>query len=73
MSDKLIYLPASTPARCRVLQMPNDMEAHEAFRNITGIIARLEELGESDPDELDDAFESNGFKVMDLAIGPELP
>jgi hypothetical protein len=53
--------------------MPDDMGENEAFRNITGIIARMEELGETDPEDLDDALENGGFKVMKLAIGPELP
>ncbi len=70
---KLIYLPAADPARGRLLRLPADMESHEAFRNITGIIASLEEQTSTiDPEELDDALEANGFERLAFTLGPEI-
>lgn len=49
------------------------MESREAFRNITGIIAQLEEQGELDGEDLDDALENHGFRLVEFELGPELP
>lgn len=73
MGKKLILLPGADSRSCRILRMPEDMDDQEAFRNVTGIIAGLEEQGPGvTPDELDDALEDNGFETLDYIIGPEI-
>lgn len=70
---RLMLLPASDPAHMRLLRVPEDFESHEAFRAVTGVIARVEE---DDPDyEWDDiqsALEAHGFETVDFAFGPAL-
>ena len=71
MGDKLILLPGADNKSCRILRMPEDMDDHEAFRNVTGIIAGLEERdGVVNPEDLDDALEDHGFVSVDYIVGP---
>ena len=43
MNDNLMILPADVPANIRLIQIPDDFEQHEAYRYVTGLIAKAEE------------------------------
>lgn len=73
MTNNLMVLPAQHFEYVRLLQMPKDMEEHEAYRYVTGIIA---EVQENNPDcsweDVGDALEERGFSEVDFTLGPEL-
>ena len=73
MSERLMVLPAKSFEQVRVLQMPEDMEEHEAFRHATGVIASVQE-GDADCnwEDVAEALEKHGFEVIDFVLGPEL-
>ncbi|MGD8560529.1 MAG: hypothetical protein PVH04_12740 [Gammaproteobacteria bacterium] len=73
MADKLMVLPAHDYKAVRLVKIPDDYEAHEVFRHVTGIIAQVEE---ENPDyQWDDilaALEDQGFENVDFVLGPAL-
>jgi hypothetical protein len=73
MSDTLMILPASDPHEIRLVRIPIDYEAHEAFRHVTGLIAAIEE---DDPDyewnDIAGSLADHGFEVVDFILGPAL-
>lgn len=73
MSDMFMILPAREPGEIRLVRMPSDLEAHEAFRHVTGLIARVEE---TNPDyhwgDIAAVLEDHGFETVDFVLGPEL-
>ncbi|MCP4283181.1 MAG: hypothetical protein GY792_01830 [Gammaproteobacteria bacterium] len=73
MSVRLMVLPAGDPTGIRVVSIPEDMEEQEAFRHATGIISGVEER---DPDyvweDIEDALEEHGFRVLEFVLGPSL-
>ncbi|MBI5460716.1 MAG: hypothetical protein HY941_00835 [Gammaproteobacteria bacterium] len=73
MSDMLMILPARDPGKIRLVRMPADLEAHEAFRHVTGLIAGAEE---SNPDyrwdDIAAILEDHGFETVEFVLGPEL-
>ena len=73
MSKRLMVLPAKQFEHVRVMRMPEDMEEHEAFRHVTGLIASVQE-GDAGCDWADvaEALEVNGFEEVDFILGPEL-
>jgi len=44
MSARLMVLPACAQEKIRLVQIPRDMEQHEAYRHATGVISRVEEM-----------------------------
>lgn len=73
MSGPLMILPAGDPAAIRLVRIPDDFEAHEVFRHVTGLIAQLEE---DDPgysgDDIVAMLEDHGFAPVDFILGPSL-
>ncbi len=73
MPDTLMILPASDPHEIRLVRVPSDYEAHEAFRHVTGLIAAIEE---ADPDydwaDIEASLADHGFEVVDFILGPVL-
>lgn len=72
MSTQLMVLPAKNFGKIRIVSVPEDYEAHEAYRHLTGIIGALEERGESSWEELAEALEAEGFIPVDFILGPEI-
>jgi len=74
MNDTLMILPAGDTGDIRLVRVPEDLEAHEAYRHATGLIAGVEE---QDPDcDLDDilaVLEDHGFETVAFILGPNLP
>jgi len=73
MPDNLMILPASDFHAIRLVRIPADYEAHEAFRHVTGLIAAVEE---ADPDydweDVAAALTDQGFEPVDFTLGPAL-
>ena len=63
MGDVLMVLPAGDAEAIRLVRIPDDIESHEAFRHVTGIIASVEE------DMLDFAFDIRQFDGILVVVG----
>jgi len=73
MSEIFMILPAVNAAEIRLVRVPDDIEAHEAYRHATGLIARVEEdnPGYSWAD-IEAVLEDHGFATVEFILGPEL-
>ena len=73
MGNRLMVLPSAKPEGIRVVSIPEDVEAQEAFRHATGVISGVEE---SDPDytweDIEDALDGHGYRVLEFVLGPAL-
>jgi hypothetical protein len=72
MSDNLMILPASEHTKIRLIRIPEDLEQHEAFRYVTGLIAKAEEESDYSWEDILDLLEERGFESVDFMIGPAL-
>jgi len=73
MNTRYMLLPAKDPAKARLLRMPEDMEEHEAFRCVTGVIGEVQDAAADwEWEDVLDALEINGFTSVDFILGPEL-
>lgn len=73
MSAKLMLLPSSDPRNPRLVAIPDDIDAHEAFRFATGMIAAVED---ENPDcsweDIEEVLEEKGFESVPYVLGPEV-
>ena len=73
MSDTLMVLPATNHTAIRLIRVPPDFEAHEAYRHVTGLIASVEE---HDPDysweDIESVLDEHGFEPVEFILGPAL-
>lgn len=73
MKQKLMILPASDSRRIRLVVIPEDIEEHEVFRHVTGLVASVEENG---PDysweDIAAVLEDHGFEPLEFILGPAL-
>lgn len=73
MAANLMLLPAKEQKNIRLVSVPDEFEVQEAFRHVTGIIAKVEE---DDPDytweDIAEALEEHGFETVRFILGPEL-
>ena len=67
-----MVLPAKDTKDIRLLRIPDDFEEHEAFRYVTGIIAKAEENSDYDWDDILDLLEQKGFEFVEFILGPQL-
>lgn len=72
MSNNLMILYANEPENIRLIQIPDDFEEHEAYRYVTGLIAKAEEDSEYTWDDILDLLEDKGFEPVDFVLGPSL-
>ncbi len=73
MSDQLMILPAHEPSQTRLVRVPDDLEAHEAYRHVTGLIAEIEESQPGyDWDDISALLEEHGYEPVDFILGPAL-
>ena len=72
MNKALMILPAADPKNIRVLRIPGDFEEHEAYRYVTGLIAKAEENADYSWDDISDLLEQKDFEVVDFILGPQL-
>ena len=72
MNDHLMILPAKEPASIRLIRIPDDFEKQEAYRYVTGLIARAEEDPDYTWDDIQDLLEERGFESIGFVLGPSL-
>ena len=72
MSNNLMILPANKHTDIRLIQIPEDIEEHEAYRYVTGLIAKVEEGAEYNWDDILDLLEERGFEAVEFVLGPSL-
>ncbi len=73
MAPQLMILPSRDPRKTQLVQIPQDMEEHEAYRHATGLIAVLEEESpQYTSEQVLDVLEDHGFEPVDFVMGPEL-
>ena len=73
MPDTLMILPARDHTAMRLVRVPPDFEAHEAYRHVTGLIASVEE---AEPDytweDIETVLDEHGFEPVEFILGPAL-
>ena len=67
-----MILPASKPENIRLIQIPYDYERQEAYRHVTGLIAKAEEDPECTWEDILDLLEERGFEAVEFVLGPSL-
>ena len=67
-----MILPALRQEDIRLVQIPEDIEEHEAYRYVTGLIAKAEENPDYDWDDIQDLLEERGFETVEFVLGPSL-
>ena len=72
MYKNLMILPAKDHKDIRLLSIPVDFEEHEAYRYVTGLIAKVEEDSDYSWDDISDLLEQKGFEVIEFILGPPL-
>jgi hypothetical protein len=73
MAERFMVLPSKDVGRMRLVSVPEDMSAHEAYRYVTGLVS---EVPRDDDDHwlegVLDCLEDHGFETVELVIGPSL-
>jgi len=72
MNNNLMILPANKATSIRLIQIPDDFEQHEAYRYVTGLIAKAEENSDYTWEDILDLLEERGFESVDFMLGPSL-
>lgn len=73
MSDTLMILPSKDCTDIRLVRIPDDIEQHEVFRHVTGLIASIEEEGPGYTwEDIAAVLEDHGFEPVDFILGPAL-
>ncbi len=72
MSSKLMVLPSKEFGQIRLVQIPDDVAEQEAFQHATGIIAGVEEKPGYGMEDIEDALEDHGFRLVEHLLGPEI-
>jgi hypothetical protein len=67
-----MILPAVEHEDIRLIKIPDDFEEHEAYRYVTGIIAKAEEESDYSWEDILDLLEARGFESVEFTIGPSL-
>jgi hypothetical protein len=69
----LMILPASNKTKIRLVRIPPDYPAKEAYRHVTGLIAQVEEQNpDYDWEDVLGMLEDHGFEPVDFQLGPSL-
>ncbi len=72
MYENLMILPAKEFSRIRLVGIPEDLERQEAYRYVTGLIAKVEESQDYTLEDIMDLLEERGFESVDYVMGPPL-
>ena len=71
MADNLMILPGRRSETIRLVSIPEDVESHEAFRHVTGVISSVEErIPDYTWDDLEDALDEHGYRSVGFVLGP---
>ncbi len=73
MPERLMILPARDSTAIRLVRVPEEIEQHEAYRHVTGLIASVEERkADYDWEDIAPTLEDHGFEPVDFILGPAL-
>ena len=73
MQQRLMILPSRDSTDIRLVRIPEELEQHEAFRHVTGLIASVEEQNpDYDWEDIAHLLEDHGFEPVDFILGPSL-
>lgn len=72
MNENLMILPARKTTDIRLIKIPDDLEEREAYRYVTGLIAKIEENSDYAWDDVLSLLEERGFEAVDFLLGPSL-
>jgi len=73
MPERLMILPARDSTAIRLVRVPEELEQHEAYRYVTGLIASVEEQNpDYDWEDIAPALEDQGFEPVEFILGPAL-
>jgi hypothetical protein len=67
-----MILPARKTTDIRLIKIPDDLEEREAYRYVTGLIAKIEENSDYAWDDVLSLLEERGFEAVDFLLGPSL-
>lgn len=71
--QRLMILPSKDAAEIRLIQIPEDLEEHEAYRHVVGLISEVEKR---QPDytweDIAAVLEDHQFTTVDFILGPHL-
>lgn len=71
--SRLMVIPASDAKAIRVVQIPEDLEEHEAYRHVVGLIAQVEqENPDYSWDDILAVLEDHQFQPVEFILGPHL-
>lgn len=69
----LMILPAADKTKIRLVRIPPDYPAKEAYRHVTGLIAQVEEQNpDYDWEDVLGMLEDHGFEPVEFQLGPSL-
>jgi len=70
---RLMVLPAKEVTGIRVVEIPEDIEEHEAYRHVVGLIAQVEEENpDYDWEDIVVMLEDHQFNPIEFVLGPHL-
>jgi hypothetical protein len=73
MQQRLMILPSRDSTAIRLVRVPEELEQHEAFRHVTGLIASVEEQNpDYNSEDIAHLLEDHGFAPVDFILGPSL-
>ena len=73
MSKKYMVLPNVDFNKIRLISIPVDYQEQEAFRKVTGLIARIEEQNSDYSwEDIAIGLEEFGFEPVDFLLGPTI-
>jgi hypothetical protein len=68
-----MVLPSKDVGRVRLVTVPEDLSAYEAYRYVTGLVSEVpREGGDHWLDTVLDVLEDHGFETMEFILGPSL-
>lgn len=73
MNSKLMILPSKGCSNIHLLRIPDDVEGHEAYRHVVGLIASIEDNQPNyNWDDILDVLEEHGFESVSFILGPTI-
>lgn len=73
MCNRYVILPAHEYSAIRLVRIPRDLVQHEAYRYITGIIAKTEEQNPDYKwDDIAAELEDHNIEIIDFELRPAL-
>jgi hypothetical protein len=68
-----MVLPAKDASKIKAVRLPEDIEEHEAYRHVVGLIAEVEQENPAYTwDDIAGVLEDHQYTPVDILIGPHL-